>query len=211
MPLLAPVMATTLPSIPFMADSCSNLTVVRLRLLLADNCPVARVRQEADACSCLALDAAANRERIVVAARAALGGSNGAIEELSLHLVAKAAGVGQGTLYRHFPSREHLLSEVYRQELGELADAVPALLADHRPLDALTRWLERLIDYARVKRGVMAAIEASAWRELYTGHHGRLDEALTELLDRGNRRRGAGRHGRHRRHPAARRAVPGPG
>ena len=130
-------------------------------------------------------DAVANRERIVAAARAALAGSNGAVGELSLHLVAKAAGVGQGTLYRHFPSREHLLAEVYRQEMGDLAAAVPPLLARYPPLEALTHWLDRLIEYARVKRGVMAAIEASAWQDLYADNHGRLDEALTELLARG--------------------------
>jgi AcrR family transcriptional regulator len=111
--------------------------------------------------------------------------SNGAFENLKLHLVAKAAEVGQGTLYRHFPAREHLLAEVYRQEMGELVDAVPPLLAEYPPLDALIRWLDRLIEYARVKRGVMAAIEASAWQDLYAGNHGRLDEALTNLLDRG--------------------------
>jgi AcrR family transcriptional regulator len=130
-------------------------------------------------------DAVANRERIIAAARAALSDSHGVVEELKLHLVAKAASVGQGTLYRHFPTREHLLAEVYRQEMGELVDAVPALLVEHPPLDALTRWLDRLLEYARVKRGVMAAIEASAWQDLYADHHGRLDEALTTLLDRG--------------------------
>ena len=130
-------------------------------------------------------DAVANRERIVAAARAALIDSNGAFENLKLHLVAKAAEVGQGTIYRHFPAREHLLAEVYRQEMGELVDAVPPLLAEYPPLDALIRWLDRLIEYARVKRGVMAAIEASAWQDLYAGNHGRLDDALTKLLDRG--------------------------
>jgi hypothetical protein len=74
---------------------------------------------------------------------------------------------------------------VYRQEMGELVDAVPPLLDRYPPLDALTRWLDRLIEYARVKRGVMAAIEASAWQDLYADNHGRLDEAVTELLDRG--------------------------
>jgi AcrR family transcriptional regulator len=130
-------------------------------------------------------DAVINRERIVVAAREALSDSNGAIEDLKLHLVARTAGVGQGTLYRHFPTREHLLAEVYRQEIGELVDAVPALLAEHAPLDALTRWLDRLVEYARVKRGVMAAIEASAWHVLYTDQHQRLDDALGNLLDAG--------------------------
>ena len=130
-------------------------------------------------------DAVVNRERIIAAARTALIESGGTIEGLKLHLVAKAADVGQGTLYRHFPTREHLLAEVYRQELSELVDAVPALLADHPPLDALTRWIDLLVTYARVKLGVIAAIEASAWQDLYDDNHGRLDDALTSLLEQG--------------------------
>lgn len=130
-------------------------------------------------------DAVVNRDRIVAEARAALGESNGAVADLKLHLVAKAAGVGQGTLYRHFPTREHLLAEVYRTELGELVDEVPVLLASYDPLDALRRWLDRVVDYARVKRGVMAAIEASAWAELYGAQHHRLDQALDALLAAG--------------------------
>ncbi len=132
-------------------------------------------------------DAVVNRERIVVAARAALSESNSAAGELKLHLVAKAAGVGHGTLYRHFPTREHLLAEVYRHELGELVDAVAVLLIDYPPLEALMRWLDRLVEYARVKRGVMAAIEASAWQDVYAGQRGRLDAALGELLEQGKR------------------------
>lgn len=130
-------------------------------------------------------DAVANRDRIVEAARAELSKSNGAAADLKLHGVAKSAGVGQGTLYRHFPTREHLLAEVYRSELTDLVDAVAPLLADHPPLRALTCWLARLVEYARVKRGVIAAIEASAWRDLYSDQHHRLDEALGMLLDRG--------------------------
>ncbi|MFB9833631.1 TetR/AcrR family transcriptional regulator [Actinoallomurus acaciae] len=130
-------------------------------------------------------DAVANRDRIVEAARAELSRSNGAAADLRLHGVAKAAGVGQGTLYRHFPTREHLLAEVYRYELTELVDAVAPLLAQHPPLRALTCWLRRLVAYARVKRGVMAAIEASAWRDLHSDQHHRLDEALGMLLDQG--------------------------
>ncbi|MEA5367514.1 TetR/AcrR family transcriptional regulator [Amycolatopsis sp., V23-08] len=130
-------------------------------------------------------DAVANRDRIVEAARAELSESNGAAADLKLHRVAKAADVGQGTLYRHFPTREHLLAEVYRFELTQLVDAVAPLLAEHPPLEALTGWLARLVEYARVKRGVMAAIEASAWQDLYADHHHRLDQALELLLDRG--------------------------
>ncbi|MFI5614356.1 TetR/AcrR family transcriptional regulator [Amycolatopsis sp. NPDC051903] len=130
-------------------------------------------------------DAVANRGRIVEVARAELSKSNGAVADLKLHAIAKAAGVGQGTLYRHFPTREHLLAEVYRDELTQLVDAVAPLLAQHSPLDALTSWLDRLLTYARVKRGVMAAIEASAWHDLYADQHHRLDDALGTLLDRG--------------------------
>jgi AcrR family transcriptional regulator len=130
-------------------------------------------------------DAVANRDRIVEAARAELRTSNGAAADLKLHRVAKSAGVAQGTLYRHFPTREHLLAEVYRHELTQLVDAVAPLLADHTPLRALTCWLQRLVEYARVKRGVVAAIEASAWNDLYSGQHHRLDEALETMLDRG--------------------------
>jgi AcrR family transcriptional regulator len=122
-------------------------------------------------------DATANQDRIVAAARAALSESNGSIDDLKLHLVAKAAGVGQGTLYRHFPTREHLLADVYRTEIGQQRG--------HDPLEALTHWLDRLLDYVRVKRGVMAAIEASAWHELYADQHERLDSAFEKLLSAG--------------------------
>jgi AcrR family transcriptional regulator len=130
-------------------------------------------------------DAIANRGRIVEAARAELGMSNGAADDLKLHKVAKAAGVAQGTLYRHFPTREHLLAEVYRSELTELVDAAEPLLAEHTPIQALSCWLDRLVEYARVKRGVVIAMEASAWHDLYSSQHDRLDDALGTLLDRG--------------------------
>jgi AcrR family transcriptional regulator len=125
-------------------------------------------------------DATENRDRIIETARAVIANSG----EVKLNAIAKQAGVGQGTLYRHFPTREHLLAEVYRDELTQLVDAVEPLLAEHPPLRALTAWLQRVVEYARVKRGVMAAIEASAWQDLYSGHHHRLDEALGKLLDR---------------------------
>lgn len=130
-------------------------------------------------------DAVLNRERLLAAARAVLAELNGADEDLALHVVAKRAGVGQGTLYRHFPTREQLLAEVYRLEIDELVAAVPDLLAELMPLEALARWLDRLVEYARVKRGVMVAIEASAWHGLYADNSSKLDDALTALLTRG--------------------------
>ncbi|MBO1753524.1 TetR/AcrR family transcriptional regulator [Allobranchiibius sp. CTAmp26] len=130
-------------------------------------------------------DAVVNRARIVSSARAALVESGGSVEGLRLQAVAKDAQVGQGTLYRHFPTREHLVAEVYRQEMTELVQTVPALLAEHPPLQALELWLDRLLEYARVKRGVVAAIEASAWQDLYADNEHRLDHALQTLLDEG--------------------------
>jgi AcrR family transcriptional regulator len=129
----------------------------------------------------LRADAAGNRARIIAAARAAIG----CADEVKLNAIAKQAGVGQGTLYRHFPTREALLAEVYREDVGELVAAAPALLARHEPLTALARWLDRLADYAQVKRGVFAAVEAAVSQDLAAHSLGPIGEAVTILLDAG--------------------------
>ncbi|CAN5196172.1 TetR/AcrR family transcriptional regulator [soil metagenome] len=126
-------------------------------------------------------DAEVNRDRILEAARAVIVGAG----ELRLNAVAKAAGVGQGTLYRHFPTREHLLAEVYRHDVEELVSAAPALLTQHRPLDALAQWFDRVADYARVKRGVFAAVEVAVWQHLSAHSLGPIGDAITMLLDAG--------------------------
>src|ERR1700743_1859209 len=97
----------------------------------------------------LRADAADNRARIIAAARAAIARGG----EVKLNAIARQAGVGQGTLYRHFPTRDNLLAEVYREDVGELVTAAPALLAEHQPLAALGRWLDRVGDHAHVQRG----------------------------------------------------------
>jgi AcrR family transcriptional regulator len=126
-------------------------------------------------------DAMENRARIIQAARSAVATS----DELKLNAIAKQAGVGQGTLYRHFPTREDLLAEVYRQDVDELVAAAPALLEQHEPLTALARWFDRVADYAQVKRGVFAAVEAGVWRDLSAHSLGPIGDALTTLLDAG--------------------------
>ncbi|WP_244182280.1 TetR/AcrR family transcriptional regulator [Gluconacetobacter entanii] len=78
----------------------------------------------------LRADAQANRDRILDIARDAFAADPG----VSLNAIAKAAGVGAGTLYRHFPSREALLVGVYRKEIDELVSLAPDLLANHPPL-----------------------------------------------------------------------------
>lgn len=126
-------------------------------------------------------DSLANRARIVAAARAVVTSD----AELNLHGIAQQAGVGQGTLYRHFPTREDLLAEVYHHEVDELVAAAPLLLAAHAPAEALAQWLDRVAKYAAVKRGVIAAVEAALWQDLTTKSLGPIGAALTTLLDAG--------------------------
>ncbi|WP_329249042.1 TetR/AcrR family transcriptional regulator [Streptomyces sp. NBC_01478] len=126
-------------------------------------------------------DAAQNRIRIVEAARAALAESS----HVHLNEIAKRAGVGQGTLYRNFPNREALLAEVYRRDVEELVTAAPALLAEHEPVEALRHWLDRVIDYAEIKYGVLAALEPAAWHDLVAHSQNPIEGALGHLLDAG--------------------------
>ncbi|TDD51841.1 TetR/AcrR family transcriptional regulator [Nonomuraea terrae] len=126
-------------------------------------------------------DAAGNRARIIQAARAVIANA----DEIKLNAIAKEAGVGQGTLYRHFPTREDLLAEVYREDVEELVAAAPALLAEHQPVTALARWFDRVADYAQVKRGVFAAVEAAVWQDLAAHSLGPIGDALTTLLEAG--------------------------
>jgi AcrR family transcriptional regulator len=126
-------------------------------------------------------DAQLNRERIVQAARELVREPG----ELKLNAVAKACGVGQGTLYRHFPTREDLLAEVYRQEVDELVAAAPQLLKQHPPLEALAAWFHRVAEYARVKRDVFAAVEAATWRDLAAHSLGPIGAAVELLLTAG--------------------------
>src|ERR1700753_3364158 len=97
----------------------------------------------------LRADARANRDRILDVARDALATDPAA----SLNSIAKAAGVGAGTLYRHFPSREALVLGVYRKEIDALVAMVPVLLAEHPPLQAFRMWCDRLAKFGRMKHG----------------------------------------------------------
>ncbi len=126
-------------------------------------------------------DAEQNRARILEVARTALAeGSNA-----SLNSIAKQAGVGPGTLYRHFPNREALVLAVYRNDVRELVDAAPALLRAHPPFDALRLWLDRLAAYGRVKHGLVDALHSGTRAELAREHYGSVTGAITLLLDAG--------------------------
>jgi AcrR family transcriptional regulator len=81
--------------------------------------------------------------------------------DVALSSIAKSAGVGIGTLYRHFPTREALILEVYRREVMELADAAPDLLAEHPPFEALRLWLEHFARHALTKAGFVDALRSA--------------------------------------------------
>ena len=103
-------------------------------------------------------DAAQNREAILAVALAALTESS----EVSLNAIAKRAGVANATLYRHFPTRESLVLEVYQHEVRQVVSAADQLLAEREPGDALREWVARLAQYAMTKHGLADAMRAAA-------------------------------------------------
>jgi AcrR family transcriptional regulator len=105
----------------------------------------------------LRADARRNRERLLeIAAR--VFSHDG--PDVTLESIAKEAGVGIGTLYRHFPTREALIEAAYRNELARLCDGVPELLRTLPADVALRTWLDRVVDYLATKRGMADALRA---------------------------------------------------
>jgi AcrR family transcriptional regulator len=101
-------------------------------------------------------DAQRNRDDILAAAVVAFTKDANA----PLEGIARAAGVGIGTLYRHYPTRELLIEAAYRKEIEKLCSAAPALLEKHPPDIALARFLDRFIDDMLTKRGMIQALRA---------------------------------------------------
>jgi AcrR family transcriptional regulator len=128
-------------------------------------------------------DAIRNRERVLAAAKAVF---NAGGPEASLEAVAKRAGVGIGTLYRHFPTRESLFEAVYRREVQQLGDLAEQLKNDAAPVDALRRWLRSNVEFVATKKGMVAALALAAYgkSELYALTFDRLTKAVGTLLDR---------------------------
>ena len=126
----------------------------------------------------LRADAQQNRQRILEAARDALAASG----EASLNSIAKKAGVGPATLYRHFPSREALVLAVYRYDVQQLADAAPKLLAEHLPIEALRLWFDALADYGMIKHGLVRVLHAATSDGLVGETYEPVRRAITQLL-----------------------------
>ena len=103
-------------------------------------------------------DSVRNRDRLMAAAKAAFTERSA---DVALEEIARRAGLGIGTLYRHFPTREALLAAVYRREVEQLAGAADRLLAERSPAEALEAWLHQLIDYMATKRVIAPALRAS--------------------------------------------------
>lgn len=129
------------------------------------------------------VDAARNRERLLVAAKAVFSaGGAGA----SLEAVAKGAGVGIGTLYRHFPTREALFEAVFRREVDQLSELAERLRYEAPPVEALRRWLRSNIELVATKKGMSAALALTVHgpSKLISESSERLVKAASELLDR---------------------------
>jgi AcrR family transcriptional regulator len=104
--------------------------------------------------------------------------------EVSLEDIAKRAGVGIGTLYRHFPTRDALNEAVYRNEVETLCDTVGPLLAAHPADEALRAWMHGFAAYVAKKRGMAAALKSAlgADNELFTYSRQRLTDAIVTLV-----------------------------
>ena len=101
------------------------------------------------------VDAVRNREKVLEAARTVFS-AGGA--EASLEAVAQAAGVGIGTLYRHFPTREALFEAVYRHEVQQLADLAQRLEKEAQPIEALRQWMRSFVKFVATKKGMSEAL-----------------------------------------------------
>src|SRR5258707_315075 len=130
----------------------------------------------------LRLDARRNRDKLVATAAAAFA-EHGV--EASLEEIARRAGVGIGTLYRHFPTREHLVEVVYRREVEGLVAAADELARDHPPDIALERWMQRFVDYIATKRGLAASLRIllSTNSTLFSDSSGKVSLALRRLVE----------------------------
>jgi AcrR family transcriptional regulator len=126
-------------------------------------------------------DSARNRVKILDAARSALAISGDA----TMQSIARAAGVGQGTLYRHFPTREALVLQVHCRDVNALVDAAAGLLEQMSPVPALRAWLDQLAEYGRVKHGLLDVVYTSLYKELADQGTGPVLSAIQLMLSAG--------------------------
>lgn len=130
------------------------------------------------------VDAQRNRERILEVAKESFtrSGANASLDD-----IAKQAGVGPGTLYRHFPTREVLLEAVYRTEVEKLASAARKCAAAMSPLEALRAWMLLFVDYIATKKIIAPALNAAVGgtSKVIEASHAPIHEAIRGLVKRG--------------------------
>ena len=129
------------------------------------------------------VDAVRNRERVLEAAKVVFSAGG---PEASLEAVARRAGVGIGTLYRHFPTREALFEAVYRREVQQLGELAEQLKSEPDPVEALRRWLRSNVEFVGTKKGMATALALAVKpsSELTAFSFERLSQAVGALLDR---------------------------
>ena len=130
----------------------------------------------------LRADAQRNIDSLLEAAKAVFGTSG---VDAPAKEIADLAGVGVGTLYRHFPQRSDLVKAVFQREVDACADAAPALSAAHGPGVALAKWLHRYTEFVATKRGLATALHSGdpAFEALPGYFMQRLGPALGSLLE----------------------------
>jgi AcrR family transcriptional regulator len=136
-----------------------------------------------DATRPLRADAKRNYERLVTAARAVFAQEGGGA---SMEAIAKEAGVGVGTLYRHFPKRIEVVEAVYRDDVDELIDVAQVANAELEPWPALVAWLEAFVRYAIGKKRFLNELHEAFEKnpELRVASRERIEGALGLVLDR---------------------------
>jgi AcrR family transcriptional regulator len=128
-------------------------------------------------------DAQRNRERILEVAKQAFTRSGA---DTSLDDIAKQAGVGPGTLYRHFPTREELLKAVYRNELESLATAAGKFAETMLPVEALRAWLLLFVDAVAAKQIIAPALNTLVGdhKKVFEASYAQMHEAIRRLVKR---------------------------
>ena len=128
-------------------------------------------------------DAQRNRERILQVARQAFTEHG---PEASLDDIARRAGIGPGTLYRHFPTREALIQGVYHSNVEKLTATGERLLRTLPPLDALRQWMLLFIDYVADKLLILPALDAlpGGSGQLIEGSRGAIHGIFGALIER---------------------------
>ncbi|HET7407528.1 MAG TPA: TetR family transcriptional regulator [Mycobacteriales bacterium] len=129
-------------------------------------------------------DACRNRDRLLEAASEAFARDG---VDASLEKIAKAAGVGIGTLYRHFPNKDVLMEAVYRHNLDQMLADADELLATKPAAEALAEWMQRFVAYVATKKGLAMHLKTvvSADSDLFTSSQERMGDTMRRMVEAG--------------------------